>query len=115
MLNIKLIKSKDFFTGLFISGHAFMGEPGEDIVCASVSTLGLTLANYLTEVLEISEEMLGIHAIENDEASILSINIEDKNIVEKNQVQNGFKFFEIGIISLLEDYSKYIELIYQEV
>ena len=40
------IKSKDFFTGLFISGHAFMGEPGEDIVCASVSTLGITLANY---------------------------------------------------------------------
>jgi uncharacterized protein YsxB (DUF464 family) len=115
MLNIKLIRSKNYFTGLFISGHAFMSEPGEDIVCASISTLGFTLANYLTEVLKISKEKLDMHAIENEEASILSIRIEDLDIIKDSEVQNGFKFFEVGIISLLEEYSEYIELFYQEV
>lgn len=115
MLSVKLIQREKFFTGLFVSGHALMAEPGEDIVCASVSTLGFTLANYFLDVLQISKKNLNLHAIENEASSILSINIEDENTFKDQRVQYGFKFFEIGIISLLEDYSEYLELIYQEV
>lgn len=115
MLNVKLIKRDELFSGLLISGHANMAKFGEDIVCASVSTLGFTLANYLIEALAISDKDLNLCAIENEEASLLNIIIEDRVIYDNQLVQCGFKFFEIGIVSLLDDYSEYVELVYQEV
>lgn len=115
MLEVKIFRKDSVFTGLLISGHAFMAKPGEDIVCASVSTLGFTLTNYFLEVLNISQENLNFHAIENEESSILSINIESENIYKNQRVQDGFNFFEIGLRSLIDEYSEYLELIYQEV
>lgn len=115
MLEVKIFRKNSVYTGLIISGHAFMAEPGEDIVCASVSTLGFTLANYFLEALGLSEENLNFHAIENEESSILSINIENENIYNNQRVQDGFNFFEIGMRSLIDEYSEYLELIYQEV
>lgn len=115
MIEVTLIKDKDSFKSLFMTGHANMSKRGEDIVCASASTLAFTLVNYLIEVTEISLEDLNFHGIENEESPIFSINIEDSVIYNNSSVQSGFQFFEIGILSLIEEYSDYIKLIYREV
>jgi len=115
MLEIKLFNRKKLFTGVLITGHADFCEPGYDIVCAGVSTLSMSLVNFLNTTLEISIDDLNYFSIENEESSVFSNNVENPEIYNNNEFQIGFKFFDIGIKSLLQDYSDYIKLIYQEV
>lgn len=115
MINVKIIKKEDFIKSIFIDGHANMAQYGYDIVCAGVSTLAYSLINYFEEVLEIEKSELNFVAIENEESSIFSINVENECIYKDERVNLGFKFFEIGIKSLVNSYGKYIELKYREV
>lgn len=115
MIEVKLIKENDKFKSVLITGHAGFAASGYDLVCASVSSLAMGLSNYLLEVEKISIDDLNFHAIENEESSLLSMNIEDKNIYRTEGVQSGFKFFEISILSLIEDYKDYLKLVYREV
>ena len=115
MIEVKLIKTNNFFKGIIIKDHANKDVIGKDLVCCAVSTLSITLANYLTETLNYSTEDLNLYLIESEEFPLISINIEDKSIYEDMNVQNGFKYLERGIISLIEDNSDYIDLIYREV
>lgn len=115
MIEVKMIKDNENFKALMVTGHANTAEYGRDLLCASTTCLSMSLVNYLTEVVGVDIGDLDFHAIENPESSILSINITDKMIYEKNEVQDGFKFFEVGIKSLCQDYSEYLELIYREV
>lgn len=115
MIEVTLVKEKDNFKSLFMTGHSNMSKHGEDIVCASASILAFTLVNFLIEVTGISLEDLNFHGIENEENPIFSINIEKNEIYNNSSVQSAFQFFEIGILSLTEEYSDYIKLIYREV
>lgn len=115
MIEVKLIKENGYFKSMLITGHAGFADTGYDIVCASVTTLAMGLSNYLLEVEKINMEDLNFYAIENEESSLLSLDLRDKNLYEREGVQAGFKFFEISILSLIQDYSDYVELIYREV
>jgi hypothetical protein len=54
-----MIKADFFFSkkgqisGFCIRGHAMYGDPGEDIVCASVSSAAYMTANTLTEIVKV--------------------------------------------------------------
>lgn len=54
-----MIKADFFFSkkgqiaGFHIRGHAMHSDPGEDIVCASVSSAAYMTANTLTEIVKI--------------------------------------------------------------
>lgn len=115
MIEVKLIKDNNLYKSVFINGHANMDEKGKDLVCAAVTSLSMTLINYFLEFVAIKEEDLNLYIIENEEASLISLDIQDKNLYSLDKVQNGFSFFEIGIKSLMQDHSKYVELIYREV
>ena len=40
--------------GFFVEGHAECGEPGQDIVCAAVSSAAYLVANTLTEICRVT-------------------------------------------------------------
>ena len=40
--------------GFFMEGHAECGEPGQDIVCAAVSSAAYLVANTLTEICRVT-------------------------------------------------------------
>lgn len=115
MIEIKLIKANNYFNGVMIRNHSNMDEIGRDIVCAAVSTLSITLTNYLSEVLNINLKDLNLYMIENEDSPLISIDIRDEGIYKDQKVQSGFLFFEIGIKALIDEYSDYVKLIYREV
>lgn len=61
MINVKVKQTEDYMS-LHVSGHANMGEYGEDIVCSAVSCLCFSIANQLL----LLEPNLDISAIDND-------------------------------------------------
>ena len=59
-----------------ISGHAFAGEPGEDIVCAAVSAVTFGLTN---SIIGLDESEL---SIKMDDGYLLVENIPDTNAAQ---------------------------------
>ena len=43
--------------GFLISGHSGFAESGEDIVCASISSVAYMVANTITEILNVNAEI----------------------------------------------------------
>ena len=63
--------------GFLISGHSGFAENGEDIVCASVSSVAYMVANTITEILKVNAEIEV-----NDEKMKLIVNKEQRHITK---------------------------------
>ncbi len=112
MIDVVLkIKNKKII-GYEVSGHALFAEAGKDIVCAAVTILSFNVVDTMTDVLKLSEKM-NYEIKENS----LSLNIEPRLLTsdELHDTQVVLRGFEIGVRSLLQNYSDYISLYYREV
>lgn len=93
MTQVKIRKDKD--TVINIDGHALY-NPGNDIVCAGVSTLAYTLINTLNDVkadFEFKAESGSIHIVIHEDTPYV-------------------RMFEIGIASIAERFPDNVEVIY---
>ncbi|MBE6752113.1 MAG: ribosomal-processing cysteine protease Prp [Ruminococcaceae bacterium] len=85
--------------GFLISGHSDYADEGEDIVCASVSSVAYMTANTITDVLEVNAK------IEVSDAKMkLTVNKEQRHITK--DILLGLK---LHLDSLAEDYPKFLE------
>ncbi len=85
--------------GFLISGHSDYAAEGEDIVCASVSSVAYMTANTITDVLEVNAK------IEVSDAKMkLTVNKEQRHITK--DILLGLK---LHLDSLAEDYPKFLE------
>lgn len=112
-MNIVIFKRKSVFLGFEMSGHTFYADPGEDIICAGLSTLAINTCNSLEKICGLDEKKQNL---ENADG-FLKILIDEKDIEGEffRDSQTIFRVFELGIISLKEQYNKYIEIYYREV
>ncbi len=85
--------------GFLISGHSGFAESGEDIVCASVSSVAYMVANTITEILKVTAEI-----DVNDGIMKLIVNKEQRHITK--DILLGLK---LHLDSLAEDYPKFLE------
>ena len=85
--------------GFLISGHSGFAESGEDIVCASVSSVAYMVANTITEILKVNAEIEV-----NDGRMKLIVNKEQRHITK--DILLGLK---LHLDSLAEDYPKFLE------
>ena len=85
--------------GFLISGHSGFAESGEDIVCASVSSVAYMVANTITEILRVNAEIEV-----NDGKMKLIINKEQRHITK--DILLGLKLHLEG---LEEQYPEFIE------
>lgn len=115
MVKIIFTREGNYYKSLEMSGHANYDVHGSDIVCSAASVLGFTLINYFTEVVGISMDNLKLEINEAEEASELYVELLEGDDYMKESVQNGFEFFRIGAVGLVESYENYIELINREV
>ncbi|MDF2677098.1 MAG: ribosomal-processing cysteine protease Prp [Bacillota bacterium] len=109
MINITIHKTKDIIDGFIVKGHSGYSVAGSDIICASVSILSYTALNSMNVVAGISESDM-IYDVE-EETGFLKL----KTLKYNDKTDVIYKNFLVGIQLLLEDYSDYITLKFEEV
>lgn len=107
MIRVIICKENLYIRGFNVQGHANFSETNEDIVCAAVSILAYTALNSLKEVALLQEKNIEF----NEEDGLLFVNVREYNNISEAIFQN----FIVGIKLLLENYSDYITLKYEEV
>ena len=114
MIDVEILRDKDYIISLKVKGHADFANYGEDIVCAAVSVLSQTSLMALVEVCHIEENKLDYRI--DDKTGFLEINLPknlDIESLEKSQIV--LKTFELGIKSIIESYPNNVALINREV
>ena len=86
---------------LSICGHANYAENGKDVVCAGVSTLAYTLAEYLS----VEDFDIPLHVSFNDGAAEISCHATEDNVV---RIQAAFDFAMTGIKVIAQEYPSYV-------
>ena len=108
MITVTIYRTKDEFKGFIVEGHSDYAEEGLDIVCASVSILSYTALNSLNLVAGITTENIEYTV---DDEGVMSLRTLENN----NKTDIVYRTFMVGIELLLEDYSDYITLKFEEV
>ena len=85
--------------GFLISGHSGFAENGEDIVCASISSVSFMVANTITEILKVNAKI-----DVNDGRMKLIVNKEQRHITK--DILLGLKLHLEG---LAEQYPEFLK------
>lgn len=107
MIRVTICNKNLSINGFKVAGHANYSDTDKDIVCAAVSILTYTALNSLKEVALLEEKVIEF----KEEEGLLIVNIKENNIISEAIFGN----FIVGIKLLLENYSDYITLKYEEV
>ncbi len=111
MIKVVFEKKEDKIVGFNISGHAEYDESGKDIVCAAVSMLVYNTIDTMTDLLKLKDYIE--YKIDNDLITFKLIKELDEE--QEKSFNLIMKKLELGVISTVESYNKYIELYYVEV
>ena len=104
MIRVRFTTADGLLTGFSLSGHAGMGEYGQDIVCASISSAALMTANTITEV-------IGAAADIATDDGYMSVKVTDK-IADCQDILSGF---QLHLQAMQEQYPKRVHLMNTEV
>lgn len=99
MINVDVYQNNQEIQKLEISGHAYSGEPGFDLICAGVSSIAVGALNGLHELTKDCDLEL------TDEPRI-TITCEREN--SDNQLL--LKFVLIQLETIEEEYAEYIKI-----
>lgn len=107
MTNIKFIKDKNNnYISLIVSGHTGYGEYGQDILCASISSIACSGVLGITKVLKIKADV-----VKKDDEGYLKILMPSNLDKEKLQLSNIiFETMNVSFKDLMKGYNKYIKL-----
>lgn len=109
MITVTIYRTKDDISGFIVEGHSDYAEEGLDIVCASVSILSYTALNSINLVAGIELENISYDV--DEETGLMSL----RTLVNNDKTDILYRSFMLGIELLLEDYSEYITLKFEEV
>lgn len=96
MIQIEFMKSKHY-THYKASGHALFADYGNDIVCASVSTLSILASNLVEQFSSVSTHI---------KSGLLTLTIQNPN----NETDKIMGVIETAIVDLVKQYPKHITL-----
>lgn len=109
MITVSIYRTNDEISGFIVEGHSGYAEEGMDIVCASVSILSYTALNSINLVAGIEPDYIS-YDVDND-TGLMSL----RTMVNNDKTDVIYRCFMVGIELLLEDYSDYITLKFEEV
>ena len=106
MTHVEVFKKNNHIYKIVCDGHTMYGVAGEDIVCASLSSIVQTAVLGLLMIAELELEMK-----RDDEAGYLKFTLPEK-MSEKQEIQAEaiLDTMLCGISDLYETFSDYIEL-----
>jgi len=87
-----------------ISGHAEYGEPGKDIVCAGVSAITYTMANYLLSSRNVCHQQ-----VEDDGNFYMSCILGNKSGDGADKAREALEAIGQGYLLLSEEYPGYVK------
>ena len=95
--------------GFQTEGHAEYADPGEDIICASVSILVITTINSIEKFATDEFSMMA-----DDESGMISYHLTENPTKEANLLLNSMI---LGLQNMVDDenYAEYIDLTFEEV
>ncbi|MFM1515573.1 ribosomal-processing cysteine protease Prp [Helcococcus ovis] len=111
MIRVDIYLREGKIKGFNVSGHAEFDDSGKDIVCAGVSILTFNTIDAFTDILKIKKYIQ--YSIEDNHIELILNKELDKE--KMHDAQLILKKYELGIQSILKEYSDYIELYYTEV
>lgn len=100
MIQAQIVFHKDRYREIRVQGHANWADHGEDLVCAAVSVLTLTLANTLEEL---AENHYDVRIKDGDFTLVLKDEVT-------NRSQVAIRSFEIGMEGLARTYPNYVKI-----
>ncbi len=109
MITVTIYRTGEEIQGFIVEGHSGYAEHGMDIVCSSVSILSYTALNSINLVAGIEAKNISCRV--DEETGLMSLRTLENN--DKTDVV--YRCFMVGIELLLEDYSDYITLKFEEV
>ncbi len=98
MIHVRVTGNRGSVKSVRISGHAYAGDPGKDLICAAVSSIGTGTMNALDEMVPDTCELK------------LNENIEIRVIQDSRDVQLILNAMLIQLKTIAEEYPKYLEI-----
>ena len=106
MINITIVKIKQNITTIEATGHSGYAEAGQDIVCASISTLLENLINGLTEVVKVNAKYTIDESVPH-----LSVTLpKDLEEAKMKECQILMRSTCLGVKNVADGYSKFIKI-----
>lgn len=109
MITVVIYRTNEEIQGFIVEGHSGYAEEGMDIVCASVSILSYTALNSINLVAGIEPENISYDV--DEETGLMSL----RTLLNNDKTDVIYRCFMVGIELLLEEYSDYITLKFEEV
>lgn len=109
MITVTIFRTKGEISGFMVEGHSDYAEEGTDIVCAAVSILCYTALNSINLVAGIDTENISYDV--DEETGLMSL----RTMANNDRTDVIYRSFMVGIELLIEDYSDYITLKFEEV
>lgn len=106
MTEVRFNRGKKYFS-LIVTGHAYGGEKGKDLVCGSVSTLVYTLSQYLS--VSKKRKMLKKAPVIELESGKAVISCKPKKNMQ-NYIIEAFTVIQSGFALLAAEYPDNITL-----
>ena len=113
MINIKMfLNSNKYIVKVESKGHGEYDNSGKDIVCSAVSVYLINTINTLTEILKLDEFIK--YSVDYGKYKLTI----DYNNMTKNELEKAVVIMEslkLALISIEENYKKYINVEFEEV
>lgn len=101
-------KSNNKIVSVLVSGHAESVDEGYDMVCTAISAISITIANGITEV-------MNINPIIKEHNGFLNIDLSVCTEEEINKCSVLMDTMLLGLKSIEKSYGKYIKTYVEEV
>lgn len=106
MITVTFERDQDIIKKVVVSGHGEYADSGEDIVCAGVSILTISILNGLSEVVGLSDLKRKV------DSGYTSFEIpEIKDPLQKLQADTLMDTFHLGLCATEAAYTNYIKII----
>ncbi len=84
MITVTFNQSGNLLTGFTISGHSDIGEEGNSIVCAAVSSVAYMVANTITDIQHISADV-------TDSDGFMTLNLSNSDAESAQDILLGLR------------------------
>ncbi|WP_010303570.1 ribosomal-processing cysteine protease Prp [Kurthia senegalensis] len=113
MITVEIQSTEDRKSyGFEISGHAYSGDPGRDLVCAGASAIAFGTVNAINSILQITP---GIE--QGEEGGFLSVVIDPSDLDSETdaKLQIILQTMVTQVYTMVASYGEFIELKYKMV
>ena len=105
MIKAELFVKEKKIVGFRLTGHSGMDEYGKDILCAFVSSAAYMTANTITDIIRANAQA-------SSDDGYMYLRVSDGYADRCSDIFSGF---ELHLLNTMEQYPKYLQVIYTEV